>query len=79
MRAYTRWLIYGNLLFDGEVHHQVQEGIGRALLWGIVLILVTFRIFQHGKVFWMFADELYGKVFQRCEQFLGAVFAPGFK
>ena len=77
MCAYTRRLANGNLLLDGEVHHQVQERIGRAVLRQVVLILVAFRVFQRGVIFRVFGDELRGEVFQRREQFTGPAFAPG--
>ena len=55
MRADSRRLIDGDLFLDREVHHQVQERVGRAMFRQVVLLLMTFRIFQHGMVFRVFA------------------------
>ena len=77
MRAYPRRLVDGNLLLNGQVHHQVQEWIGRTLFRQVILLLMLLRIFQHRKIFGMLANELRHQVFERREQFLGAVFSPG--
>lgn len=60
LRAYARRLVDGYLFFYGEVHHQVEKGIGRTTFGCVVFVQMALRLGEQIVVFGMFLDELRG-------------------
>ena len=76
-RADSGRLIDGELFGDGNVHRQMQEGIGLAEFGRVVLIKIALGLVEHAMVFWMREDGFEREAFRALKRLAGFVLGPG--
>ena len=76
--ADSLWAVDGELVGDGEVQREVEEGVHLSAFGGEFLLDGGFRVFQQLVVFRVVHDEVCGDGFGTIEDFTSAVFAPRF-
>ena len=74
--ANAGWLINGQLLYDGDMHAEMKEGIGFTRLWKIIAFARDLGLFQRGMIFGMPQQHLHDQFFHAFERSSFAVRVP---
>ncbi len=76
--AYTRRLVDADLVGDGEMQREMQEGVHLSAFRGELLFQCRFRVFEQGVVFGVMLDQVGGGGFCTLQNQTFAMLAPGF-